>query len=272
MAWAVDQGIFEVNPLTKLRKLDEPEYEPTRPDERLLDAIFAEIDPLVRPIYDFLRETGARKSEAMKLRPDQLDYARQVVTFYTSARRGTRTKNGKVRQVPLTEDALAAVQALPRQGPTVFYNPETLEPWRERTLDKYWEKARLFAKVDTEEDKQSCISLRTHDLRHAYAITLAEEMQDALHLGSHGPLLGRVHEAPLRALFVRIGKSESFADPAGSQSLQVFWHKTGTAGIGMTMQTARSSTILRISIKDRAVDGGGIEPPASALRTRRSPS
>lgn len=173
--WAADQGIIEVDPLAKLKRWEEPEYMPARPEERLIDAIFAKIPPQVLPIYVFLRETGARKGEAIRLRPDQIDLSRQVVTFYTDSRRGMRTKNGKSRRVPLTADAINAVEAMPRIGSTVFYNPDTFEPWRERTLDKYWDAARKLAEVNNVDEREQCRSLRTHDLRHAYAIALAEE-------------------------------------------------------------------------------------------------
>jgi len=113
------------------------------------------------------------KGEAIGLRADQIDYSRQIVTFHTSRRRNVRTKNGRVREVPLTSDALEAIQSVPRHGQTVFYNPDSLEPWRDWTLDYLWKSARqIAAKVNA---NQACLSLRMHDLRHAYAIMLAEE-------------------------------------------------------------------------------------------------
>ena len=110
----------------------------------------------------------------LSLRPDQVDTSRNVVTFHTSRSRGTRTKNGKIRQVPLTDKALAAINSVPRHVKTVFYHPDSLEPWRDRTLDCFWNRARRLTAEANPEEASNCMSLRIHDLRHAYAIKLAE--------------------------------------------------------------------------------------------------
>ena len=156
--WACDQEIFELNPLAKFDKLEEVEWVGTRPDDSLIDEIFAKINPRVIPVFWFLRETGCRKGEAISLKSSQIDFARQIVTFHG------QTKSGKSRQVPLTEKALWSVQALPDCGAeTVFYHPEFLKPYTGDGLSWFWDKAR------------GSIQLRPHDLRHAFAIRLAED-------------------------------------------------------------------------------------------------
>ena len=80
------------------------------------------------------------------------------VTFHTI------TKNGKGRDVSLTRAAIAALSSVPKYGTTAFYHPASLKPWNETTLKKPWERAR----------KKANSKLRIHDLRHAYAIKLAE--------------------------------------------------------------------------------------------------
>jgi integrase len=158
--WAVGQNILEENPIRRLEKLEEPEWIGERPDDSVIDAIFALIEPQVLPILVFLRDTGCRREEAITLRLSQVDFARQNVTFHTN------TKNARSRQVPLTDDGLWAVSALPKHGPTVFYHPEYMEPWTGDGLAEYWQKARKAAGHP---------KLRIHDLRHAYGIKLAEE-------------------------------------------------------------------------------------------------
>jgi integrase len=158
--WAVKQGILEDNPLAQLEKLEEVEWVGMRPDEAIVDEIFAVVDARVLPVFVFLRETGCRRGEAITLRLAQIDFARQNVTFHTT------TKNGRSRQVPLTSDAIWAVQAMPTHGPTVFYHPDYMEPWTGDGLAEYWQKARKAAGYP---------ALRIHDLRHAYGIKLAEE-------------------------------------------------------------------------------------------------
>jgi integrase len=157
MNWAIGQGIIETNPLKSIEKLKEPEWIGQRPDESSLDAIFGKFDATVLPIFAFLRETGCRRAEAIGLKLNQVDFARSVVTFHGE------TKSGKSRQVPLTDRALWAVQVIPSHGPTVFYHPRYLEPYTGDGLDWFWDKARGESK------------LRVHDLRHAFAIKLAEE-------------------------------------------------------------------------------------------------
>lgn len=156
-SWGMGQGIFEIDLLAKLQKLQEPEWIGTRPDESLIDSVFAKFNSRVLPIFIFLRETGCRRGEAIYLMPSQVDFARQVVTFHGE------TKSGHSRQVPLTEQALWAVQALPQYGPTVFYHPDHLRPFTGDGLGWFWDRARGDSK------------LRIHDLRHAFAIRLAEE-------------------------------------------------------------------------------------------------
>ncbi len=157
MHWAGEQGIIESNPLGKIEKLKEPEWIGIRPDESLIDHIFDRLDSRVLPAFVFLRETGCRRGEAIRLKLDQIDFTHQVAQF-----RGD-TKSGRGRQVPLTEKALWAVQALPQCASTVFYHPTSLNPFTGDGLAWLWDKAR------------GDIKLRIHDLRHAFAIRLAEE-------------------------------------------------------------------------------------------------
>jgi integrase len=173
--WATDQGIFENYPLGKLPKLPVREYCPPKPDEKIIDAVFNEIDSRVLPVFCFLRETGCRKGEAANLRYEQIDYGKQVVTFYTSRKHGTRTKSGKSRQVPLTKAAIAALFSVPKHdGQTVFSNPEPSREALYSRLFDFWKQARDKAAEANPEYASLYRSLRIHDLRHAYAITLAE--------------------------------------------------------------------------------------------------
>ncbi len=79
------------------------------------------------------------------------------------------TKSKKYRYVPLTEDALEAVKALPPIDgcPYVFYNLKNKNRWHD--CRKPWEKAR--AKVGLPE-------IQVKDLRRHYAIELAENGAD----------------------------------------------------------------------------------------------
>jgi integrase len=129
-----------------------------RPTEEILDAVFEKLDDRVVPLFTFIRETGCRREECLSLVHSQLDPGRAEVVFHSN------TKNGKDRRVPLTPKAVAAIQSMPRLSKYVFYHPESLTRW-ESCRDP-WEKAR---------DEAGYPWLRIHDLRHAYAIKLAEQ-------------------------------------------------------------------------------------------------
>ena len=155
--WALQRGHLRENPLADIKKLKEVQWVGERPDDTTIDTIFSHIPATAIPIFTFMRETGCRCGEAMKLKWGQVDYARATVTF-------EQTKSGKMRQVPLTSAALAALSVMPKHEQTVFYHPTTLKPWDASTVRKPWRQSRSKANS----------KLRIHDLRHAYAIKLAE--------------------------------------------------------------------------------------------------
>ena len=157
--WAIKRGYLEVNPVSKIERLEEVEWIGERPDESVIDGIFSNLEKTVVPVFSFLRETGCRRGEAISLKRSQVDYARSLVVFHSN------TKNGKSRQVPLTDAALCALSSMPKHGETVFYRPDTLNMWTGDSIAIPWENARAAAKSD----------LRIHDLRHAFGIKLAEE-------------------------------------------------------------------------------------------------
>ena len=155
--WALSRGYLTENPLIGVKKLKEAEWVGERPDESTINAIFSNLPVAVIPVFTFLRETGCRSGEATTLTWGQVNYANAYVTF-------RQTKNGRARQVPLTSAALSALSAMPRHGATVFYHPGTLKPWDKWSIMKPWARAR----------KKANSALRIHDLRHDYAIRLAE--------------------------------------------------------------------------------------------------
>ena len=110
-----------------------------RPDESVIDEVFSKLDSRVLPVFTFIRETGCRKGEAITLDRSQIDFSRAQVVFHSN------TKNGRSRQVPLTESALCAIAAMPAQTDTVFYHPDTLRTWTFDGVSIPWERARRSA-------------------------------------------------------------------------------------------------------------------------------
>ena len=79
------------------------------------------------------------------------------------------TKSKKYRYVPLTDEALQAVNALPRlkDCPYAFYNPKTQDRWFD--CRKPWKGARAKAGIP---------EIQVKDLRRHFAINLAENGAD----------------------------------------------------------------------------------------------
>lgn len=158
--WAVEQEYLTANPIGRMKFVDEDTPERPRPREECIDEIMAAVDSRALPVYSFLRDTGARRGEAITLTRDQLDLAKCEVVL-----KNIKIGKSRSRRVPLTDLGLWAVQAMPQVGEYVFYNPDTLEPWTGDAVAIPWERAR-----EAVGHPRLCI----HDLRHAYAIKLAE--------------------------------------------------------------------------------------------------
>lgn len=156
LAWARENYLCDDSINPRIRMLPVRQYAPKRAAEHEIDEIMKHLDPEFVPLITFVRETGCRVvSDAMLLKPEHVDRAARVVTFADT------TKNGKHRQVPLTDNALAALDRWKWFGltPTKAKREYGNRVWRA------WVKAREDA---------SYPSVRIHDLRHAYAIRLAE--------------------------------------------------------------------------------------------------
>jgi len=141
----------------------EDQKERARFTDQEIDEVIECVPPHCRPVFSFVRETGCRRKEALSLRHWQIQEESQLVVF------SENTKSRKYRYVPMTEEALLAVRAIPRlEGyPYVFYNPKTGDRWCD--CRKPWVTGRVGAGVS---------QLQVKDLRHHYAISLAENGAD----------------------------------------------------------------------------------------------
>jgi len=159
LCWGVQQHYLERNPLLAIQKLKEVQWVGQRPTEEVIDAVFEVLDQRIVPLFKFIRETGCRLEEALSVQHSQLNLTANLPVVVFS----DNTKNGKDRQVPLTQEAIQAIEAMPKASKYVFYHPESLTRWH--NCRKTWNAARQQA---------GHTWLRIHDLRHAYAIKLAE--------------------------------------------------------------------------------------------------
>jgi len=145
---AVDWGYYRpldgVNPVKKVRKLQEPHYR-TRflTDDEIL-RLLAKCGPRLYPFVVMALNTGMRRGELVGLRWENTDLANGVITL-------TKTKSGKKREVPINSAARQLLERLPRDRETVLWCPNIV---------KEFPKAASDAKVE---------NFRFHDLRHTFA-------------------------------------------------------------------------------------------------------
>lgn len=129
--------------------------------KRLKEAVEASPNPMLRYIVALLLLTGCRKRELLDAQWDEVDIVRKVWRIPTS-------KTGKPRHVPLSEDAIAVLNAVPRfnKCPFIVPNPKTKKPFV--SIYNSWDTARRSAMLP---------DVRMHDLRHSAASNLVNSGQ-----------------------------------------------------------------------------------------------
>jgi integrase len=116
-AWGIDTGYLSgiaENPAKRKSKERNPETERQRvlsSDERpkLLTAIQAEPDPYARALFKLLLLTGLRRSEWLNAKWVDVDLAEKRLVL-------PKTKAGKPRTIPLSDQAVAIIRSLPDEG------------------------------------------------------------------------------------------------------------------------------------------------------------
>ncbi len=184
--WAVDEGMIEVNPAARLRKVGE-----RKPRERILshsaivkfwgalDAMETMngehialgqkgrmLSPTTRSILRLLLLTGQRRSEVVEAHKTEfeLDGPEPVWTIP-----GTRTKNGLLHRLPLCPMAAAefrkSLKASPEKSPFVFASPDDrLRPISAEAVTRAMARLVVELKIPT---------VSPHDLRRTVGTELA---------------------------------------------------------------------------------------------------
>ncbi len=129
--------------------------------QRLKEAVDASPNPMLKHIVALLLLTGCRKRELLDARWEEVNLEKKVWRIPTS-------KTGKPRHVPLSEDAIAVLNAIPRfdRCPFIVPNPETRKPFL--SIYHSWDTARRSAEL---------ADVRMHDLRHSAASNLVNSGQ-----------------------------------------------------------------------------------------------
>ncbi len=152
-------GLLASNPMSDVRRPPEPPPRDRLPtDAEIERLIFVAGDDLnlaqARAVhaFRFAIETAMRAGEIVGLTWSHIDLSTRVAAL-------PKTKNGTARQVPLSTEAIALLEALPQADPVFGL--------RSDQLDAMWRKMRKKAAID---------GLNFHDSRHAAITQLARKL------------------------------------------------------------------------------------------------
>ncbi len=153
---------------------------------RLARAINEEPNEIARFALWLYLLTGARKSELLKARWEDLDEARAELRL-------ADTKAGRTHYIPLSGPALALLGQIPRIPENPFILPGRVEKASLVNIDKPWRRVRKAAGVE---------DVRLHDLRRTVGSWLAQA-GNSLHL--IGRVLNHTNQSTT-AVYARFGE------------------------------------------------------------------
>jgi integrase len=151
------------NPVNKVKNLpvnnERERYLDHEEVKKLIHVLQTDAPRPTADIILFLLFTGTRRTEALTCCWPDIDLNNRVYTIRQS-------KSGKVRRVPLSDNAIQILKNVQRVAGTdyVFANPKTLKPYRH--IQNQWNRIRSLANIE---------DCRLHDLRHTFASELAKK-------------------------------------------------------------------------------------------------
>ncbi len=179
--------------------------------ERLSKAVAASRNTQLKYVVGLLLLTGARRSELLNARWQDVDLDRRMWLIPLS-------KTGKARHVPLSQAAVDLIAALPRFKNCAYLlpNPDTWKPFT--SIKHSWQTARAAAGLG---------DVRIHDLRHSAASFM---INAGIDLYTVGAVLGhKSHISTARYSHVANGTLLAAVE-AGAGKLQLDWSKASTGG------------------------------------------
>ena len=157
-AWAIQEGLVETNPVQGTGKADEgASRDRVLTPEELKKLWHALSDNRFSEIVRLLLLTAARRNEIGNLTWDEIDLKRKLIVFAPD-----RTKNGRGLELPLSAQALAVINRVPRRNSSsfLFSDANGYKGWDQ-------DKMRLDARL-------GIAPWRLHDLRRTAATYMAE--------------------------------------------------------------------------------------------------
>jgi integrase len=162
---AVEWGKLETSPCVRVRKLKEnnarTRFLTEAEMERLMKAVSP---PELADVIAILLHTGMRKGELQGLKWADVDFDHGLITL-------TRTKNGKVRHIPMnevTKQVLLRRRIAKKSDSWVFPGTKPDKPWD------------FYTAFDMARAKAGLKDVRLHDLRHTFAAHLCMRGADLM--------------------------------------------------------------------------------------------
>jgi integrase len=157
-AWAIQEGLVEINPVQGTGKADEGGSRERVLTQDELRQLWRNLgDDHFSDIIRLLLLTGQRRDEIGKLQWNEIDLKRAMITLPPE-----RTKNGRQHDLPLSRQALAILERMPRRNSTDYL-------FGKRAAFSDWGRAKQ------ELDQRLGIApWRIHDLRRTCATQLGE--------------------------------------------------------------------------------------------------
>jgi integrase len=157
-AWAIAEGLTELNPVTGTVKADEGKSRARVLTEEEIRQLWRGLsDNRFSEIVRLLLLTACRRTEIGNLQWSEIDLGRKLIVLPPA-----RTKNGRGLELPLSTQALAVIERTPRRNTTPFLFSD-VNGYRSWDQDKLRLDARL-----------GIAPYRIHDIRRTTATGLAE--------------------------------------------------------------------------------------------------
>jgi integrase len=172
MKWHVKEKSIGHNPARGWARAENPDGERRGyfPPE-LLAKFCEDAHPLLRLMIQVSsRAGGMRRNEVRLLRLSEVDFDRKVIRLP-----GLRTKNRKPREIPMTSDVFAILDAQRRVIPGEFFFPKPRDPEggpvAENTMGNWMRKAREKSGIILNNDEMPVF----HHMRHTGAMEAVEK-------------------------------------------------------------------------------------------------
>jgi len=186
---AVANDLIDYNPLRKVKKLKENNYQVRFLSKEEETELFKYLPEHIKPIIICALQTGMRKSEILNLKWSCVKLSHRYIELL-------ETKSGRARKIPISNKFLEILQKQKGiDSEYVFVNPETKIPYVD--IRESFNNALISAEIS---------EFRFHDLRHTVATRLVESgidlvvVQDILGHATIQTTMRYAHPVPERKL------------------------------------------------------------------------